>query len=435
MIYYGDDGNTYNLNKCVGHSGNRYIYEIDNSGKYFAKIFLDKLTTRDYFLIELARLNKNGEINKYVVNIPLVILYSDKEYSKLCGYIIKSVDCSTLLIDIFSGKQSLSIKKRAIVGLNLCKALSSIHKSSSNSMIVGNFSCNNIAVNRNNGEVCLINGIFHSSLRCNGRIIKIPCTELHPDYFMHEIVKLLNVYKGSTLEQLSQNGFTTFTLYTDYYCLAYNLHLLLLNCTPYSCALPITIVGKTSQPFPSTKMLTMNGYYCYSNLYNKTVLPEYCPDFNILTPKLQELFIRAFEAGARQPELRPSPDEFIPALSEYIESLDFCECDGWNHYIRSEYSCSHCEWCRVERAAGSFTDFPKQLEDIKYMTDMELDVFSRKSKVKNNSDVMKHVTQEYCRRFPNPHLHRLYGNGSNNVDTIKKFIADIAERKKHKDLK
>ena len=69
----------------------------------------------------------------------------------------------------------------------------------------------------------------------------------------------------------------------------------------------------------------MNGNYCYSNLYNdgtkRKIRPDYCPDFNILTPKLQSLFIRAFETGARQPELRPSPDEFIPALAEYVGIL------------------------------------------------------------------------------------------------------------------
>lgn len=342
MVYYGDDGNIYNLTECVGHNANIDIYKIDNSDNYFAKIFLDKINPHYHFLMELAKLDKNGQIKKYVVNIPQVILYHDKEHSRRCGYIIKSEDCSTLLIDVFSGERPLSIKKRAIVGLNLCKALSSIHKCSSNSMIIGNFSCNNISVNRYNGDIHLINDEFQCSFRCNGRIIRIPCTELHPDYFMPEIVKLMNIYKGLTLEQLSnletQNGFTTFTIYTDYYCLAYNLHLLLLNCSPYSCALPSTIGHKSSQVASSLNMLRMNGSYCYSNLsddgINLTMRPDYCPDFNILTPRLQALFIRAFETGALQPELRPSPEEFIPALLEYIESLDFCRCDGWDHYIR-----------------------------------------------------------------------------------------------------
>lgn len=50
--------------------------------------------------------------------------------------------------------------------------------------------------------------------------------------------------------------------------------------------------------------------------------------------------------------------------------------------------------------AGCFTDFPIRLEDIKYMTDIELVAFSRKSKVKSNYYIMKHVKKELSRRFP-----------------------------------
>ena len=87
MVYYGDDGNTYNLTECVtGQYGHRKLYKINESDNHFAKIFLDKLSPHDYLLMGLSKLDKNGEIAKFMANIPQVILYHDKELSKRCGY-------------------------------------------------------------------------------------------------------------------------------------------------------------------------------------------------------------------------------------------------------------------------------------------------------------------------------------------------------------
>ena len=41
---------------------------------------------------------------------------------------MESVDCSTLLTNTFIGDRPLSIRRRAIVGLNICKALRAIHE-------------------------------------------------------------------------------------------------------------------------------------------------------------------------------------------------------------------------------------------------------------------------------------------------------------------
>lgn len=443
-IYYGDNGTNYVLTDKIGGGGAGTIYRIQGDQAHVAKIFLKREKQRDEKVKALRQLRWSDEIRKYVA-LPQIILYEDREKTKQCGYVMDKVDCSTLLTDTFIGDRPLSIRRRAIVGLNICRVLRSIHENSGGEkgqLLMGDFNFNNIAVNRYNGEIRIVDAdSFHLRVRTRGSSLyrTLPCTELYPDFFMPEILKLTNQYTGSTLEQLNNNGFKTFTLYTDYYCLAYHLHLLLLNCSPFSCALPASIVGKKSRTIPPLNMLKMNGNYCYSNLYDdgtkRTVRPEYCPDFNILTPKLQALFIRAFETGARQPELRPSPDEFIPALSEYIESLDFCQCDGWNHYIRNGYNSPYCEWCRVERVAGSFTEFPKRLEDVKYMTDMELTAFSHKANVRNNSNVMDYVTHEFSCRY--------HGNGHNGESRLKagfirKLVVDIGAKKaekKHKDLK
>lgn len=439
-IYYGDNGVDYVLTDKIGGGGVGTIYKIQNDYNHVAKIFHKREKQRDKKIIALRQLNWSDEIREYLV-LPQVILYEDKEKSRQCGFVMDAVDCSTMLTDTFNGDRTLSIRRRAIVGLNICKVLKLVHEyGNKGNLLMGDFNFNNIAVNRYNGKIHIIDcDSFHLKVKNYGNTEILPCTELYPDFFMPEIIKLMSEYKGATFEQISNKKRQTFTLYTDYYCMAYHLHLLLLNCAPFSCALPSTIVGKKSCTLPPLNVLRVNGNYCYSNLYGndgkRTVRPEYCPDFNILTPKLQSLFIRAFEIGARQPELRPSPDEFIAALSEYIKSLDFCECDGWNHYIRKGYNSSSCEWCRVEKAAGEFAELPKNLEDIKYMTDTELVFFSLKKSVKRNPDVMDYVTHELSCRY-----NRKGHNGESKLKAgfIKKLMVDVSARKaekKHSDLR
>ena len=100
-------------------------------------------------------------------------------------------------------------------------------------------------------------------------------------------------------------------------------------------------------------------------------LPDRYPDFDVLTPTLQELFRRAFQYGASDPEVRPTAKEFSDALEDYIESLEYCECSGWDHYLRKDYNKPYCEWCRVEHEYGQKRNFyPK---NIPYMNDNELE--------------------------------------------------------------
>ena len=47
--------------------------------------------------------------------------------------------------------------------------------------------------------------------------------------------------------------------------------------------------------------------------------------------------------------IRPSPSEFIKALSIYIDDLTLCNCSKQGHYIRKGYQFEDCEWCRIEK--------------------------------------------------------------------------------------
>lgn len=344
-ICYGDNNQIYLLTQVLSRGGEGKIYKIKNSDNCVAKIFYKRDQQRDAKVRILKEFQWSDDTRKYVV-LPQVILYEDEEKTRQCGYVMDKVDCSTSLTNTFTGDNPLSIKMRAVVGLNVCKALEAIHSNGVNSevqLVIGDFNFNNIVVDRNTGDIRVI-GIdcVHLIVRHGDEYEVLPCTVLYPDLFMPEIFRLMNNNAVISLAELSNKGFQTFSIYTDYYCMAYHLHLLLLNCSPFNYSI-------RNSEYENKRLATMNGNYSYSNLINPAVLPSYCPDFDILTPELKDLFIRTFEKGANQPEVRPSPSEFINALSAYVDDLTLCNCSKQGHYIRKGYQFGNCEWCRIEK--------------------------------------------------------------------------------------
>ena len=343
-ICYGDNNQSYLLTQVLSSGGEGKICKIKDSDNCVAKIFRERDQQRDAKVRILKQFQWSYDIRKYVV-LPQVILYEDEEKTRQCGYVMDKVDCSTSLTDTFTGNHPLSIKMRAVVGLNVCKALEAIHMNGVNSevqLVIGDFNFNSIVVDRNTGDIHIIEAdSFHLTVKHGDEYKVLPCTVLYPDLTMPEILKLFIKNPKADLKDLINNGYFTFSVYTDYYCMAYHLHLLLLNCTPFAYSIRNLEYGN--------RELAMNGNYSYSNLFNPSILPAYCPDFDILTPELKELFIRAFEKGANQPEVRPSPSEFIKALSIYIDDLTLCNCSKQGHYIRKGYQFEDCEWCRIEK--------------------------------------------------------------------------------------
>lgn len=426
-VYYGDDGKNYTLMDKIGGGGAGEIFPVRNSDNIVAKIFLKREKQRDDKVNALRHLPWSDDIKKFVV-LPKVILFEDQQRKRQCGFIMDKVDCSTLLTATYSGSRPLSIRRRAILGYNLCKALNAIHNNGGREkgiLLMGDFNFNNIAVDRTNGNIRIIDtDSFHLKIHKGNRPVVLPCTELYPDFFPPEITKLQKAHNNATLEQLCSQGYPTFTLYTDYYCLAYHLHMLLLNCAPFSKAgKPENIVGKKSVPaLPTRETLTINGNYCYSNLSDGTILPEYCPDFNIITPELQRLFIRAFQDGAYQPEKRPSPEEFMNALTPFINNLSYCECNGWNHYMHKSWNKNYCEWCRIEKVSNSKKLIPSNMEDILYMSDQEIEYFGHKSETKANKKAYSYVLYEVACRYCN-----CGHNGTSKYSATPKEIDELVE--------
>lgn len=417
--YFGNDRKTYTMDEELGKGSTGSVFSICGDNDNVAKIFHKPNTLRNKKIIAMYRLEWSTQVKEYVV-LPKVILFEDEQLKTMCGFVMEKLDEHFVPLSTILRERRLSIRKLAVVGISLCEAVREIHSSGNGNVLIGDFNANDVWVNHITGAVKFVNmDSFQINCFLQGEKTVIPCVEIYPDLISPEIMKLFEQYSGVSLEQLHAMGLETFTRYTDYFCLAFHLHMLLLGCNPFSAkTLSVPFTDKSVEHLPiSRHFLVKNGNYCYSNLPNNTALPDYCPDFDVITPELQKLFIRAFQDGARQAGLRPTPDEFIEALKPFVSSLNYCECNGWNHYLHDSWKKSYCEWCRIDKVLGVEDHIPSHVEDILHMTDRELCHVALKQETESNDRVYAYVLYEF--------LCRCYGKGHNGAS---EFSVSLEEK-------
>lgn len=79
------------------------------------------------------------------------------------------------------------------------------------------------------------------------------------------------------------------------------------------------------------------------------------PPFQILHPKLQELFVRCFEDGHFDPRVRPDARTWRDTIHEAENSLIQCNVNG-QHWYGDHLD--HCPWCERATRLGGLDPFP-----------------------------------------------------------------------------
>ena len=374
MLYYGMDNKEYLLTDQIGAGGEGFVYEVQGNSNIVAKIF-KKINSETILKIKLLSQFHFSDIINKSVTLPITALFSDKEHFGDCaGFIMNKLVCKEMLLDVYNQPDDrISIYNQAYLALDLSRIVDEIHKSGyindHYSILIGDFNPKNIFVDRKNGNIQITDSdSFHIRVNYQGRVRTLRCGVLWKDMFI--IPELLKICREQNANLTTAQG-ETFTVYTDRFLLAYHIHKLLLGVDPYGRPKSISKYSSSSVSAPPTNAMAIGGNYIYTNVLNGYQIPNRYPDFDVLTPTLQELFRRAFQYGASDPEVRPTAKEFSDALEDYIESLEYCECSGWDHYLRKDYNKPYCEWCRVEHEYGQKRKFyPK---NIPYMNDNELE--------------------------------------------------------------
>ena len=346
MLYYATNNNTYETEASpFSKGGEAEIYHIKNRPDLVAKIFrndkrnaarqkkshiMSQLTVSDYFRDSVA--------------LPVAVLYEDNSLQKgFAGYIMPYVKNITELQDIYY-YNNLNEKQKVRVASNLCIMTNLVH---SEGQVIGDFNTKNIAFDSNKGTGVLIDtDSFHITVQnSKGNKQTFPCTVGVEALVAPELRQKLKQQKAD-LETIQGDSFTQ---YTDLYALGIHIFALLMNgSNPYRQAVNLAELGSShnvSNVLINQFEAANKGEFLFARRIFAKRLPEDVPDFDILSPKLKELFTRCFIDGAKDPTARPTAREYYNALEEYYNMLDKRSC---GHYHRKGYN-KPCEFCRIKK--------------------------------------------------------------------------------------
>jgi DNA-binding helix-hairpin-helix protein with protein kinase domain len=107
---------------------------------------------------------------------------------------------------------------------------------------------------------------------------------------------------------------------------------------------------------PTYEARIVAGHFTYSQKQKVPYLPTpIAPAWEILHPGLQELFIRCFEDGHNDPQLRPTAQTWLSALATAEESLITCAVNPQHLY---HHHLQKCPWCERTSQLGGRDPFP-----------------------------------------------------------------------------
>lgn len=99
-----------------------------------------------------------------------------------------------------------------------------------------------------------------------------------------------------------------------------------------------------------------SGHFTYSQKRQVPYRPTpVAPAWEVLHPKLQELFLRCFEDGHHDPQVRPSAQIWLSALAEAEDSLITCTVNPQHRYNNH---LDNCPWCERTLRLGGRDPFP-----------------------------------------------------------------------------
>ncbi len=229
------------------------------------------------------------------------------------------------------------------VAQNLCAAIYGVHKSGH---ACGDLNPANICVEEKTGLVTLVDTDSYHINAHNGQVF--PCVVCMPAYVPAELHRLMN-RPGMDLRTTTK---PTFNQQTDLFALAVHIFALLMNgCHPFACIAPAGFSASQFQLIGNIEA----GLFAFTKNTQGAGIPKYAPPLTILTPKLQQLFIRAFCAGHINPLSRPRSEEWYTALEELEQQLVRCP----KNKAHTFYGTGGCPWCPIEATMRRVLGPPK----------------------------------------------------------------------------
>ncbi|MDC0835211.1 hypothetical protein POG22_19740 [Geitlerinema sp. CS-897] len=123
------------------------------------------------------------------------------------------------------------------------------------------------------------------------------------------------------------------------------------------------------------------------------------PSFEILTPELQRLFVRCFEAGHHTPKLRPDAQTWVRVLEVAERQLVTCSVNPQHRYGRH---LADCPWCDRKQKLRGRDPFPPTVREAGRLQQQPMPKPKRPARRRRASGMSPTPAIAYTVRFPQP---------------------------------
>ena len=318
------------LNREIGAGGEGRVWTIVGRPDLVAKIYKPKKLTPDKQL-KLSSMvanppeDKMRSINHISITWPLDLLFDN---GKFVGYLMPKVKQSLELFNIYNPKirskyySDFNWKYLIRTAKNIAIAFETLHASN---YAIGDVRERNILVT-DTALVSLLDTDSFQIQDSKGQTFRCPVGT--QEYSPPEL-------QGKNLMRTDRKP--------EHDCFGLGVlifRLLMEGCHPFAGIL------LQNKPISRVDLYCMReGYFPYKK--NKFIKPpKNAPSFKILHPEVQRLFLRCFVDGHKNPQARPSAEEWIKTLDIVENSLVQCK-----QYIDHFYSTHHntCPWCERKK--------------------------------------------------------------------------------------
>ena len=285
--------------KPLYQGGEGVLYSIVLVPDEIAKVMLKPHSTL-MIKLDALRLTLPSRSSSYLFTRPLDVLFSEKDSTKCIGYAMPHcANFKPLFLFLRSVRSGhASARETLQFARNVSKAFAAAHRVG---VVIGDVNESNLGLGTNNEVVLLDTDSYQ--VKTNGRVLRCPVGR--PEFTPPELQgqKFSDVDRTSSSDAFGL-GVVLFELFMQ------GVH-------PFT-----ALYSGSGNPLPLWKRIK-HGLFPHS----VGGVTEYHPPkslvlFTNLPNRIQDLFHDCFEAGHRDPSLRPSAEEWLRQLS-HLTSQDF----------------------------------------------------------------------------------------------------------------
>ncbi|BAT54928.1 TPR repeat protein [Nostoc sp. NIES-3756] len=330
------------LSVSLGRGGEACIYAVPSAGDSVAKIYHKPTVAHANKLRAMLANppeNPTASLGHISIAWPQELLWSADEHERVVGFLMPRIRGMRPIIDFYNPRTRrqhcplFNYQYLLRTARNLAAAFAALHNSG---YCVGDVNESNILVS----DTALVTLVDTDSFQVhdpdNDHVHRCPVGK--PEFTPPELQnKIFAHYDRQISHDLFGLGVLIFQLLME-------------GTHPFS-----GIYQGIPEPPPYEARIA-SGHFTYSKKRQVPYIPTpIAPSWEMLHSSLQALFLRCFEDGHHDPEVRPNAQAWLSAIAEAEDSLITCSVNTQHRYSNHLHT---CPWCERTLRLGGRDPFP-----------------------------------------------------------------------------